>query len=157
MSASADVLNAELLDGEFEVEAQGELLWRLVSPAHVKPDGFVAGDAFYDAARQTSVVRSSVRSAAEAYDHHLLAPDRRCAGAWGILVGEVHGIPVADGETVSCRVVDDSARDEVTVPGHSYVDMRGISGIAGFSAKRIRKIVRNTIAAAASERGCQHP
>jgi hypothetical protein len=126
---------------EVPLEKRDEPLWRLVHPNYFK-DGLIGSDAFNDKTRQVSVVRSSVCSAEEAYEYHHRAPDRRCAGAWAVTTGEA--LDTGSG------VIDDSALEAVTTPGHSYIDMRHFE-------RKERHVAKATLAAAANDRGRQHP
>lgn len=121
-----------------------ELQWRQVHPNYVD-DGVVARDAFVgtdDATDEVSTVRSSVRTAAQAYDFYVTELALMSAGTWG-----VNGMEIA---TSACRAIDDGNCAGVETPGHSFIDMRGLG-------KKERKLARATLATAATHRGRAHP
>lgn len=133
----------ELEPCELVLEGDAERLWRQVHPEFVQGDMVLAG-AFVGtptARSKVSTVRSSVRTAKQAFDHHTTL-DLTSAGSWPITVEEVN--------LVGCRAIDDAACEGVETPGHSYIDMRGLS-------KRDRKLARATLARGATERGRQFP
>jgi hypothetical protein len=139
----------ELADCEEEIGADGvELLWRQVKRNQIdETDGHVTGDAFQEDGQRVSVSRSTVVSPAQAFTYHTNV-GRQSAGTWAVSVAEV-------GEA-ACRVIDDSACEDVDTPGHAYIDMRHLAG-DGKQVKNLRRSVRATLAIRASARGRQYP
>ena len=126
------------------VDADGELQWRQVHPKFVD-GGLVSRDAFVGtpAARgEVSTARSSIVTAADAYDFHRNTLSLESAGTWGVTVAEV-GL-------TQCLVIDDSQCDGVDAPGHSYIDMTDLSRAESRKA-------RSVLASLATDRGRRHP
>jgi hypothetical protein len=104
----------------------------------------LARDAFVgtsDATREPSITRSSKVTAEVAHRHYVDVLNLESAGTWGVTVTEIGD--------ANCRAVDDSACDEVVVPGHSFIDMRDLP-------KADAKSARARLATLATARGCQH-
>lgn len=105
--------------------------------------GVVSQEAFVgtpDDRDQVPTVRSSRRTASEAHAHHTDGLGLSSAGTWAVTVNEVEG--------VACRAIDDAPCDDVTVPGHSYIDLRGLT-------KAAKKAARLELARLAQLRGPQ--
>ncbi|MCP9491403.1 MAG: hypothetical protein MSC31_16245 [Solirubrobacteraceae bacterium MAG38_C4-C5] len=133
----------ELEPCEFVLEDDAERLWRQVHPEFVQGHVVLAG-AFVGtptARSKVSTVRSSVRTAKQAFDHHTTL-GLTSAGSWAITVDEMN--------VAGCQAIDDAACEGVETPGHSYIDMRGLS-------KPARKLARATLAQRATQRGRQFP
>lgn len=133
---------AELRTCETVVGVDAELQWRQVHPAFLNR-GVVSQEAFVgtpDDRDQVSTVRSSRRTASEAHAHYTEELGLASAGTWAVTVSEVGG--------VACRVIDDAACDDVAVPGHSYIDLRGLT-------KAAKKAARLELARLAQLRGPQ--
>jgi hypothetical protein len=133
-----------LRDCEFEIRDTAESQWRQVHPQFVDGD-FVSSEAFVGVPGErdeVSTVRSALRSAAEAYEHYVGTLGLASAGCWATSVAEI--------TEAGSRAVADHDCDHVETPGHSYIDMRGMT-------KAQKRITRAALAAAATGRGRQHP
>lgn len=133
---------SDLRDCESVVEEGAELQWRQVHPTFLK-NGVVSQEAFVGTPQdrdQASTVRSSKRTADEAYAHHTGALQLSSAGTWAASVDEI--------TQVGCRVIDDADCDDVDVPGHSYIDFAGLT-------KAAKKAARFELARLAQLRGKQ--
>jgi hypothetical protein len=132
----------DLKSCEVELHDGPERLWRQVHPNFVS-GALVSAEAFVgtpNARSEVSTVRSSARTAEQAFVYHTTALGLASAGSWAGSVGEV---PAA-----SCRAIDDAACEGVETPGHSYVDMRALG-------KPDRRLARAMLAARATDRGRQ--
>lgn len=132
----------QLRDCESLLHEGPELQWRQVHPTFLK-NGVVSQEAFVGTPHdrdQVSTVRSVRRSAEEAHAHYTEVLGLASAGTWATSVDEV--------QSTTCRVVDDEACDEVEVPGHSYIDLRGLT-------KAAKKAARLELARVAQLRGQQ--
>ena len=137
MTDAADLRTCETVIG-----GGPELQWRQVHPTFLKR-GIVSQEAFVgtpDDRDLVSTVRSSRRTASDAHAHYTEELGLASAGTWAVTVSEVEG--------VACRAVDDAACDDVAVPGHSYIDLRGL-------AKAAKKAARLELARLAQLRGPQ--
>jgi hypothetical protein len=135
--------DVELEPCELVLEDKAERLWRQVHPEFVQGHVVLAG-AFAGTPRdrsKVSTVRSSVRTAKQAFDHYTTL-SLTSAGSWAITVDEVN--------VAGCRAIDDAECEGVETPGHSYIDMRGLS-------KPARRVARATLAQRATQRGRQFP
>lgn len=136
--------DSSLRDCELVIEDPPELQWRQVHPQWVD-HGLVASDAFagVEGSRATiSTVRSMACSAAQAHRFYVESLGLLSAGTWAVTVSEV--------VEVLGRVVDDAACDDVDTPGHSFIDLRGLT-------RAQRRVARATLAARATSRGRQFP
>lgn len=133
---------AELRECEMLVDDGAELQWRQVHPNFLK-NGVVSQEAFVGTPNdrdQVSTVRSTRRSAGEAHEHYVEVLGLSSAGTWATSVDDV--------VATACRVVDDEVCEDVEVPGHSYIDFRGLS-------KAAKKAARLELARRAQLRGKQ--
>lgn len=137
-------LDADLDECQTLVEDGEEKQWRQVHPRFIDGE-VVSREAFVGtpgASDQVSTARASITTSEEAYRHHREGLGLESDGTWAVTVAEA-------GEA-DCRVVDDSACDGVDTPGHSFIDMRGLS-------KAARRTARTRLAAWATARGRMHP
>jgi hypothetical protein len=132
-------------DCETLIETGEELQWRQINPQHLDSDlngAHITPLAFQDSTRRVSTSRSSLISAAQAYDYHVNVAQRASAGTWAVSVDEI--------KAASCRAIDDRACDGVETPAHSYIDMRGLD-------RTQRRVARVELATRATVRGRHHP
>lgn len=132
----------ELKRCEVALDEGPEWLWRQVHPNFVSGD-LVSAEAFVgtpEARSEVSTVRSSVRTAEQAFVYHTTDLGLASAGSWAVSVDEV--------KATGSRAIDDAECDGVETPGHSYVDMRGLE-------KSDRRIARASLAKRATDRGRQ--
>lgn len=132
---------AELRACEEELaDEPAELLWRQVHPRYFQ-EGVVLAEGFVGPkpdTSQISIVRQASRTSEEAEDYHRRTLGLETAGTWAVSVGEVQG---AEG-----RCIDDASCDDVTTPGHAYIDLRHLN-------RTQRKVARVVLATAATNRG----
>jgi hypothetical protein len=129
----------DLVNGEFVILDEGELLWRQVPPGFLH-DGQVGSDAFCPTAKdkgKLSTRRSSLMSAEEAYRDHVDRLGYQSVGAVSVSVKELNDQGI--------RAIDDSALP-TSPPGHAYGDFRGLG------SNRARTIARK-LKVAALKRG----
>ena len=110
-----------LVDGEFELDAQGEDLWRQASPSHLEQDGTLSYLIFRPTTvddRKLSVFRGSSMSAQQAYENRVDL-GRESLGTLSVSVGQVRN-------EAHLRAVDDAALPD-RPSGHAYVDFRGLT------------------------------
>jgi hypothetical protein len=134
----------DLKSCEVELHDGSERLWRQVHPHFVSAD-LVSSEAFAgtpNARSEVSTVRSSARTAEQAFVYHTTDLGLASAGSWAVSVDEVNA--------TGSRAIDDAACDGVETPGHSYVDMRALG-------KSDRRLARAMLAARATDRGRQFP
>jgi hypothetical protein len=134
----------DLKSCEVALDDGPEWLWRQVHPNFVS-GALVSAEAFVgtpDARSEVSTVRSSARTAEQAFVHHTNELGRPSAGSWAVSVDEV--------KATGSRAIDDARCEGVTTPGHSYVDVRRLG-------KSDRKLARAMLAARATDRGRQFP
>ena len=137
-------LQPELESCEFLLEDGDEDQWRQIHPRFLDGD-VVSREAFVGtsgASEEVSTTRSSTVTAEEAYRHHSENLKLRTGGSWPVAVDEVG--------KVGSRVVDDSGCDGVDTPGHSFLDLRGLSKVD-------RRRARTQLAAHATARGRSFP
>lgn len=122
------------------VEDGDELQWREVNPQWVDRR-LVARDAFVGAGgftEEVSTARASVVTAAVAHVHFVEVLGLQSIGTWAVTVAEV--------QLTGARVVDDADCDDVEIPGHSYIDLRGMT-------RSQKREARAQLAAFATSRG----
>lgn len=112
-----------LVDGEVELTAEGERLWRQAAPTYLVQDGTLSSPVFMPMRndnRMLSVFRESiVVTAKQAYDNRV-GSGRPSLGTLAVRVGQVR-----DG--AGLRAVDDSAAGEDVSAGHAYIDFRPLT------------------------------
>lgn len=139
MTPDADLDGCQLI-----VEDGDESQWRQIHPRFVDGD-VISREAFVGtpgASDEVSTARASVTTSEAAYRHHREELGLESCGTWAVTVTEV-------GEA-GCRVIDDAACEGVDTPGHSFLDMRGLSRAA-------RRTARTELATRATTRGRMHP
>jgi hypothetical protein len=130
----------DLKECQIILEDLDEDQWRQVHPRFVDGD-VVSREAFVGtpgASDEVSTARGAVVSAAAACEHHRQTLGLETAGSWPLSVDQV--------DRSHSRVVDDSACEGVETPGHSFIDLRGLS-------KGERREARTALAAHATIRG----
>lgn len=114
--------------------------WRQIHPTFLDGD-VVAREAFVGtpgATDEVSTARGALVSAASACTYHRHVLKLETAGSWPVTVSAV--------TEAGARVIDDSSCDGVDTPGHSFIDLRGLS-------KAERRRARSELAARATVRG----
>jgi hypothetical protein len=122
------------------LEDRDEDQWRQVHPRFVDGD-VVSREAFAgtsSASDEVSTARGAIVSAAAACEYHRHSLGLASAGSWPVSIDQV--------DRSGARVIDDSGCDEIETPGHSFIDLRGMS-------KADRRKVRTALAAHATARG----
>lgn len=112
----------ELVDGEFELSAEAERLWRQAAPAYLEQDGTLSYLVFRPMSnddRKLSVSRDTEVTAKEAYDNHVES-GRPSLGTLGVQVGDVR-------DHAGLRSVDDSGTSDDVPEGHAYIDFRPLT------------------------------
>lgn len=111
-----------LVDGEVELTAEGERLWRQAAPAYLEQDGTLSSLIFRPMSndnRMLSVFRESIVTAEQAHDNHVES-GRASLGTLAVRVGQVR-------DEARLRAVDDSAAGEDVPAGHAYIDFRPLT------------------------------
>lgn len=129
---------ATLQAGEIELTDAAEHYWRQCSPFDFDDETKQPTDRMFrvtDADQgKLSGARSSKSSAEAAYLHRTAILNKPSMGTWGVAVGDV--------QAVGARVVDDTALQPapppIPPPGHSYIDVRHLSGMNKTERQRFR-------------------
>lgn len=111
-----------LLEGEVEIAADGERLWRQAAPTYLEQDGMLSSLVFRPMSRDNrmlSVFRESVVTAKQAHDNRVES-GRPSLGTLAVRVGEVR-------DEAGLRAVDDSAVGDDMPAGHAYIDFRPLT------------------------------
>ncbi|MFB7619822.1 hypothetical protein [Kitasatospora sp. NPDC056181] len=138
---------SELRDGEVQIPASSELLWRQIHPAFLD-GGKMSSQAFTPSDKddgELSVNRQSIVGANDAFRYFTEVQCFQSTAVYAVSAEEV----AAKG----LRTVDDSTSDPENAPspGHAYVDFKAVA--AGKRRKRIGGLLRDQAVA----RGQQHP
>jgi hypothetical protein len=111
-----------LVEGEVELTADGERLWRQAAPAYLEQDGTLSSLVFRPMSkdnRMLSVFRESVVTAKQAHDNRIESGPSSL-GTLAVRVGEVR-------DEAALRAVGDSAVGEDVPAGHAYIDFRPLT------------------------------
>jgi hypothetical protein len=130
----------DLEDCQSVLEDGEEDQWRQVHPNFLDGD-VVAREAFVGtpgATDEISTARAAVVSAAEACRHHRQTLKLETTGSWPVSVDAAN--------SAGARVIDDSQCEGIATPGHSLIDMRGMT-------KSDRRKARTELAAHTTARG----